>query len=330
MPTIVEQIAINVRGDADDAVHAADAAGDAYTRMANQVEDAAHTADRATRDFSGVADSADDLAGKTGKATGALGALAGGLESVGLEKYAAGLQATAIATDVASGAGDILNLALESTIVKNIRARATTVAKTVAEKSAAVATKVMAAGQWALNAAMSANPIGLVVVAIAALVAGFILAYKKSATFRDIVQTAGNIGKEAIGWIVDRIGDVIDIAGKLIGWFRDKIPDAIDTFKTRAKQGIDLVLAPFRALQDIIQKILDLIGKIKLPDIHIPGLRAVAGGTSVATAGGGAAAALLGGDTFEFHFSGFFGDQDALVQRVVTEVGRINSRRGSR
>lgn len=50
------------------------------------------------------------------------------------------------------------------------------------------ATKVMAAGQWLLNAALSANPIGLVVAAIAALVAGLVYAYNKSETFRNIVD----------------------------------------------------------------------------------------------------------------------------------------------
>lgn len=44
--------------------------------------------------------------------------------------------------------------------------------------------------QWALNFAMTANPIGLVVVAIAALAVGLIYAYKKSETFRTIVQDA--------------------------------------------------------------------------------------------------------------------------------------------
>jgi phage-related minor tail protein len=53
-----------------------------------------------------------------------------------------------------------------------------------------VATKAWAATQWVLNAAMSANPIGLVVIAIAALVAGIVIAYKKSETFRKVVDKA--------------------------------------------------------------------------------------------------------------------------------------------
>jgi len=57
-------------------------------------------------------------------------------------------------------------------------------------KLAAAGSKIWAAGQWLINAALSANPIGLVIVAVAALVGGIILAYKHSATFRAIVQAA--------------------------------------------------------------------------------------------------------------------------------------------
>lgn len=51
--------------------------------------------------------------------------------------------------------------------------------------------KAAAAAQWLLNVAMSANPIGLVVAAIALLVGGLILAYQKSETFRNIVNAVG-------------------------------------------------------------------------------------------------------------------------------------------
>jgi phage-related protein len=52
--------------------------------------------------------------------------------------------------------------------------------------------KAFAAAQWLVNAAMSANPIGLVVIAIAALIAIFIIAWKRSETFRTIVTGAMN------------------------------------------------------------------------------------------------------------------------------------------
>ena len=48
--------------------------------------------------------------------------------------------------------------------------------------------KLAAIAQKALNLVMSMNPVGLVVAAIAALVAVFVIAYKKSETFREAVQ----------------------------------------------------------------------------------------------------------------------------------------------
>jgi phage-related protein len=52
------------------------------------------------------------------------------------------------------------------------------------------ATALWTATQWLLNAALTANPIGIVIVLVAALVAAIIIAYKKSQTFRNIVQGA--------------------------------------------------------------------------------------------------------------------------------------------
>jgi len=62
-------------------------------------------------------------------------------------------------------------------------------AVTVASKIASTATRAWSAGQWLLNAAMTANPIGLVVAAIALLVGGLVLAYNKSDKFRAIVDS---------------------------------------------------------------------------------------------------------------------------------------------
>jgi phage-related protein len=59
----------------------------------------------------------------------------------------------------------------------------------------AAGVKVWAAAQAILNVALTANPIGIVVVAIAALAAGLVYAWKKSETFRNAVKTL------AIGFI---------------------------------------------------------------------------------------------------------------------------------
>ena len=67
---------------------------------------------------------------------------------------------------------------------------ARTAAMTVAQKAAAVASRAWAAAQWLVNAAMRANPIGLVITVLTALVGAIVLAYSRSETFRRIVQGA--------------------------------------------------------------------------------------------------------------------------------------------
>lgn len=82
---------------------------------------------------------------------------------------------------------------------------ATTIASRVAMVAAAAASKAWAAAQWVLNAALTANPIGLVIAAIVALVAAIVLAYRNSETFRNIVQVGWAAIKKAIGTVVNFI-----------------------------------------------------------------------------------------------------------------------------
>jgi len=61
-----------------------------------------------------------------------------------------------------------------------------------------VAVAAYTAAQWLLNAALTANPIGLVVVAIGALIAVLVIAWKKSDTFKKIIIGAWNAIKHAV------------------------------------------------------------------------------------------------------------------------------------
>ena len=69
---------------------------------------------------------------------------------------------------------------------------------------------IVKAAQFALNLVMSANPIALVVLAIAGLVAAFVLAYKKSETFRNAVQALFEGVKEGVTGTVDFITGLLN------------------------------------------------------------------------------------------------------------------------
>jgi phage-related minor tail protein len=70
-------------------------------------------------------------------------------------------------------------------------------------KGVITSTKLWTAGQWLLNAALDANPIGIVIVAVAALVAAIILLYKNNETVRKAIDAAWKGIKAAFSATID-------------------------------------------------------------------------------------------------------------------------------
>lgn len=112
---------------------------------------------------------------------------------------------TVLAT-VGGNIGDILTLvdAGIGTLFKSAAAwvahAAAIVWNTTVTVIASAATKAWAAVQWLLNAALAANPIGLVVAAIALLIGAIVLAYTHSETFRKIIDAAWHGIVTVVSW----------------------------------------------------------------------------------------------------------------------------------
>lgn len=120
-------------------------------------------------------------------------------------ELAAAMNAGKVSTVGSTVATEVNTVAENTSILTKIRNVAATVASTVAGVAARAATIAWTAVQWLLNAALSANPIGLVVLAIVALVAAVIIAYKNSETFRDIVQAVWKAIQFAVQWTWENV-----------------------------------------------------------------------------------------------------------------------------
>lgn len=114
-------------------------------------------------------------------------------------------------------------------------------ASTVATLAQSAATKAAAAAQWAFNVAMSANPVGLVVLAVVALIAGFVILYKRSATFRAVVLAVMHAAGAAVGAVV---GEVV----KLARWVGGIATAAWRRFGPAAVNVLRAVTTPTRLL----------------------------------------------------------------------------------
>lgn len=97
-------------------------------------------------------------------------------------------------------------------------------------KALTIVTKAQTAAQWLLNAAMSANPIGIVIAAIVALVTAFVILWNKSEAFREFwiglwekVKEVAGVAWEAIsGFFSDAWEKVKVIWGSVTDWFSEK------------------------------------------------------------------------------------------------------------
>lgn len=112
---------------------------------------------------------------------------------------AAGAAVTALfATSINAETG-----ATERGVIARVAHNVAVAASAVASGVATAATAAWTAAQWLLNAALNANPIGLIVAAIALLVAGLIIAWKHSETFRDVVTGAWEAVKAVVAPVLD-------------------------------------------------------------------------------------------------------------------------------
>jgi phage-related protein len=111
----------------------------------------------------------------------------------------------------------------------------------------AIAAKLWTIAQAALNVMLAANPIGLVIIAVAALAAGLVYAWKHSETFRNIVIGVFNAIKTAIRNVVDFIITVIR------GWFNAQAAVVIGIISLFAKLPGPMG-APFKALKGVAER----------------------------------------------------------------------------
>jgi hypothetical protein len=128
------------------------------------------------------------------------------------------------------------------------------------------ATNGLAASMLRLNAVMRANPIGLIVTAIALLVAGFIIAYKKSETFRNVV---GEVAKAVLTYV----GFMIKIWGVMITTIMKVVTGPLRLFLTvmsklpgvgsTAKNALGLIDGAIEGVGDFAAKTAEKIEGMK-------------------------------------------------------------------
>lgn len=127
------------------------------------------------------------------------------------------------------------------------------------------ATRIWTGVQWLLNVAMSANPIGLIIIGIAALVAAVVYCWNKFAGFRAFILTMwdtlkgfGNIIKE---YVINRFNDMLSGLGKLGEALRKLFTGDFKGAASAATEGLKK-LSGAESVAKAVSSTKQLIGKV--------------------------------------------------------------------
>ena len=199
------------------------------------------------------------LAGIAKEHTNVILALGAGMAALAIAVLAANavIKINQAVTIAAAAAERILGTSTLGTTLQVIRQRVTMIVLAAAQKVVRAATLAWTAAQWLLNVALDANPIGLVVVAVVALGAALVIAYRHSSTFRNVVQEAFQAVIK-YGWLL--LGPIgAYIKAIQLAWEHSA------TFRNIATGAFD-------AVYSAISRVIDLIGSLagKLGGLHKP------------------------------------------------------------
>lgn len=185
--------------------------------------------------FGGVADFVDILANKFPVLTSVVIGVTGGVIGLTIASKVLGYGFTFLK-------GGYLNIVTVATRLNIVQKLATvrTYAVATAQKIGVIATKAVTAAQWLWNAAMTANPIGLVIAGVVALGAGAYMLIKHWDTVRVFF---GNLWQSVTGWMGNI--NLFESGKKIIGTMVSGIKS--------------VAMAPFNAVKSVFTKVRELL-----------------------------------------------------------------------
>lgn len=123
----------------------------------------------------------------------------------------------------------------------------TTAAANVVAGIARVATIVWAGAQWLLNVALTANPIGIIIVAIGALIAIIVLIATKTTWFQDLWALMVKGWNAGVAWMKETFSGWWDSTKSLL----DRAGDALTGLPGKIRSGFSglfsIITSPFRS-----------------------------------------------------------------------------------
>jgi len=313
---MANQVTLTFAGKTQDLETSFDKVGQGAETMAVRVTQATN---QSAERFDHLSQQSSLLSGGIGDVGGALTTAFG--ENTAIGEFGAKMES---ASAIIMGFTGLMDLAVFAT--NNFKLAS--IASTAATVAQSVATKVAAAAQWVMNVALTANPIGIVIMAVVALIAVIVLIARKTDWFSQAWRASWK-------WIRTAAENTWNFIKKIPGWIG-----------TAFRKVADFVSMPFRAAFNAIARAWNnTIGRLSwsvpawVPiiggnSISVPNLPTFhAGGTVPGVVGRPTVALLQAGETVgsiasngggrgEMVYVRGDGVVDALIEAIAARVSR--------
>lgn len=157
------------------------------------------------------------------------------------------------------GAVDLFTMANTALSASFIKTTATQIASKVATIATSVATGIATAAQWLWNIAMTANPLGLIIVGIAALIAVIVLIATKTTWFGDIWKATWGFIKDAALFVANIVWSYWKF---VFGLLADAVRIVKDAIVTAFRFAVDFVVGYFKFIFSIPGKVISVFAAI--------------------------------------------------------------------
>lgn len=208
--------------------------------------------DSAARSSGRFGEGLDRMSGATSQLSGGLGDVGGALtEAFGedhpIGQFGAEMEKMGTIVMGLTGVMDLLALANTAVSLSWIRTTSAMVGAKIATIAQSVATGVATAAQWLWNIAMTANPIGLIIVAVAALVAGIIWLATQTDFFSKLWNAIWEGIVAYIGFVVDMYKKAFNAIVSAGTWLWNQFKTIVGGIKGLFSNIASVMTAPFRA-----------------------------------------------------------------------------------
>jgi len=258
--------------------------GQAARSMASSIGSSEEAFEGLGRESGVVGERLDRASGASSMLAGGLGDIGGALAEIGGEGSAlAGVgeqleKSGTIITGV-TGALDLMILANTVAQASWVRTAASMVAARTAMIATSVATGVATAAQWLWNIAMTANPIGLIIVAVAALVAGIIWVATQTDWFGRLWKAVWGGIVSYFNWVVGNYQAAIGLIVRGAKWIGDALGAVPGLLKSAWSGLVSIITWPFRTAFNFISTAWNnTVGRLSW---SVPGWVPIVGGKTI-------------------------------------------------